>query len=64
MLGEYLPHFRGYSGGIVDLIFNSPGKFFVVNELKCRMGYILLNYDIKWSDRGFLEGGYTLPKTD
>jgi hypothetical protein len=25
------------------------------------MGHILLNYDIKWSNRDFLEGGYTPP---
>ena len=25
------------------------------------MGYILLNYDIKWSNRDFLEGGYAPP---
>ena len=25
------------------------------------MGYILLHYDIKWSNRDFLEGGYTPP---
>ena len=25
------------------------------------MGHILLNYDIKWSNRDFLEGGYAPP---
>jgi len=25
------------------------------------MGYILLNYDIKWSNRDFMEGGYAPP---
>ena len=25
------------------------------------MGHILLNYDIKWSNREFLEGGYSPP---
>jgi hypothetical protein len=25
------------------------------------MAHILLNYDIKWSNRDFLEGGYTPP---
>jgi cytochrome P450 len=38
-----------------------PGRFFAVNEIKCLMGYILLNYDIKWSNREFLEGGYIPP---
>ncbi len=41
--------------------FDSPGRFFAVNELKCLMGHILLNYDIKWSNRDFLEGGYFPP---
>lgn len=40
---------------------NSPGRFFAVNELKCLMGHILLNYDIKWSNRDFMEGGYAPP---
>ena len=44
----------------VDFI-DSPGRFFAANELKCLMGYILLNYDIKWSNRDFLEGGYAPP---
>ena len=44
----------------VDSI-NSPGRFFAVNELKCLMGYILLNYDIKWANRDFLEAGYAPP---
>jgi len=38
-----------------------PGRFFAVNELKCMMGHILLNYDIKWPNRKFLEGGYAPP---
>ena len=42
-------------------LFNSPGRFFAVNEIKCMMGHILLNYDIKWSNRDFLEGGYAPP---
>ena len=25
------------------------------------MGYVLINYDIKWSNRKFMEGGYTPP---
>jgi len=25
------------------------------------MGYIILNYDVKWSNRDFLEGGYFPP---
>jgi hypothetical protein len=25
------------------------------------MGYVLLNYDIKWPSRDFLEGGYSPP---
>ena len=41
--------------------FDSPGRFFAANELKCLMGYILLHYDIKWSNRDFLEGGYFPP---
>ena len=44
----------------VDFI-DSPGRFFAANELKCMMGYILLNYDIKWSNHDFLEGGYAPP---
>ena len=41
--------------------FDSPGRFFAVNELKCMMGHILLNYDVKWPNRDFLEGGYAPP---
>ena len=44
----------------IDFI-DSPGRFFAANELKCLLGYILLNYDIKWSNRDFLEGGYAPP---
>lgn len=44
----------------VDFI-DSPGRFLAANELKCLMGYVLLNYDIKWSNRDFLEGGYAPP---
>jgi hypothetical protein len=43
---------------------DSPGRFFAANELKCLMGYMLLNYDIKWSNRNFLEGGYAPPNED
>ena len=43
--------------------FISPGRFFAINELKCLMGHILLDYDIKWSNRDFLEGGYTPANT-
>jgi len=25
------------------------------------MGYIVMNYDIKWSSRDFMEGGYIPP---
>jgi len=25
------------------------------------MGHLLLNYDVKWSNRDFLEAGYTPP---
>ena len=41
--------------------FDSPGRFFATTELKCMMGHILLNYDIKWSNRDFMEGGYYPP---
>jgi hypothetical protein len=47
-------------GWFADSI-DSPGRFFAVNELKCLMGHILLNYDIKWSNRDLLEGGYAPP---
>ena len=40
---------------------DSPGRFFAVSVLKCLMGHILLNFDIKWSGRDFLEGGYCPP---
>ena len=40
---------------------DSPGRFLAVNELKCLMGHVLLNYDIKWSHRDLLEGGYFPP---
>lgn len=46
---------------VLTEIFDSPGRFFALNELKCLMGHILLNYDIKWSNRDFLEGGYAPP---
>ena len=63
MVSNWRSHstFVRYPGRIADLNFDSPGRFFAVNELKCLMGNILLNYDIKWSNRGFLEGGYTPP---
>jgi cytochrome P450 len=38
-----------------------PGRFFAVNNIQCLMAHILLNYDIKWSNCDFLEGGYTPP---
>ena len=41
--------------------FDSPGRFFAATELKCLLGHNLLNYDIKWSNRDFLEGGYFPP---
>jgi len=44
----------------IDFI-DSPGRFFAVNEIKCLMGHVLLNYDIKWSNRDFMEGGYAPP---
>ena len=40
---------------------DSPGRFFAVNEIKCLMGHVLLNYDIKWPNRDFMEGGYSPP---
>lgn len=40
---------------------NSPGRFFAANELKCLMGHLLLNYDVKWPNRDLLEGGYAPP---
>ena len=39
----------------------SPGRFFAVNEIKCMMGYLLMNYDVKWPNRDFMEGGYIPP---
>ena len=30
----------------------SPGRFFVANEIKSLMSYLLLNYDFKLSDEG------------
>ena len=41
--------------------FGSPGRFFAVNELKCLMGYFLMNYDVKWPNRDFMAGGYVPP---
>ena len=41
--------------------FGSPGRFFAVNELKCLIGYFLMNYDVKWPNRDFMEGGYVPP---
>jgi len=52
---EYLPFSHGKHA--------CPGRFFAVNELKCLLGYTLLNYDIKWPNRDFLEGGYAPPKS-
>jgi len=66
MHGEY-PEVPFYRGGVVRqwsnglTFFDSPGRFFAANELKCLMGHILLNYDIKWPNRDFLEGGYYPP---
>jgi len=48
------------SNNMADL-FVSPGRFFAVNELKCLMGYLLMNYDVKWPHRDFMEGGYIPP---
>ncbi len=31
----------------VDIFVCSPGRFFVVNELKAIMSYVLLNFDVK-----------------
>ena len=41
--------------------FDSPGRFFAVSELKFLMAHVLRNYDIKWSNREFMEGGYYPP---
>ena len=61
LLPEVSSHLCGcFMEWCVDFI-DSPGRFFAANELKCLMGYILLNYDIKWSNRDFLEGGYAPP---
>ena len=49
-----------FHGQYVDSI-GSPGRFFAANELKCLMGHLLLNYDVKWPNRDFLEGGYAPP---
>jgi len=38
-----------------------PGRFFAVSELKCLMAHVLMTYDIKWSNRDFMEGGYHPP---
>jgi len=39
----------------------SPGRFFAVNELKCLMAHVLINYDVKWPHHDFMEGGYIPP---
>ena len=41
--------------------FGSPGRFFAVNEIKCLMGYLLMNYDFKWPNRDSMERGYVPP---
>ena len=61
MHGEVLATLRGTPIEQRTNLFDSPGRFFAVNELKCMMGHILLNYDIKWPNHGFLEGGYAPP---
>ena len=33
-------------------MYHSPGRFFVANEIKSLLSYLLLNYDIKLSDDG------------
>ncbi len=53
--------FGAYLSNNTTDLFGSPGRFFAVNELKCLMGYVLMNYDVKWSNRDFMEGGYIPP---
>ncbi len=61
MAGMHGECFGAYLSNKKTDFFGSPGRFFAVNELKCLMGYFLMNYDVKWPNRDFMEGGYIPP---
>ena len=47
---SFIPRTPAAFSFIADICLLSPGRFFAVNELKCMMAYLLLNYDIKLED--------------
>ena len=55
--------------GVTDgLFFNSPGRFFAINEIKALLARIIMAYDVKFEDgKGVPHeqrmGAYRLPRS-